>query len=210
MFSRFLEVRQAAVNGLLSLLYGQPMQVMPKGHVGLAGAVVFWYVQDGNRQLIMVRNTAGGDGKARFLSCLGVGSKAKDIPAALRAAVKAQLGEVFARTVSGPALDADRVGAAPLFSYTDEGVGVALPVQSLVWVVHVAQPLVDLIVTPQGMQAVMVPEFATGSNKVSPTHKALFESVQRHLPKMKRDSVTHEAVDEGIREVGAGGGRVVH
>jgi hypothetical protein len=56
----------------------------------------------------------------------------------------------------------------------------------------------------------MVPEFAMGSNKVSPTHRSLWESVQRHLPKVKNERARAEVVEDSIREVGHGGGRVVH
>ena len=190
------------------------MQVMPKGYVGLAGAVVFWYVENGQRFMLMVRQepkVLGGDGKARFVSAMGLGVSA-DMGTALRKVALAQLGEVFVRSVLAKgALQADKVVCAPLFNYTDEAVGVASPVQSLLWVVQVNPHMVDVIVTPEGVQALRVPEQAlAGSDKVSATHKALLATVQRHLPKMKPVPVASaELVEENIRELSAGV-RVVH
>lgn len=214
----FIELRQTFVNKLLSMMYGVPMQVMPKGNVALAGAVVLWFAQEGGgRQFIMIRNAKEGkglDGRARFVSVLGVGRHA-NVPEALQAALKAQLGEVFAKSAGSATITVDRVAAAPLFSYVDEGTGVSMPVQSLVWVVHVAAPLADVITTPDGLQAVMVPEFALRkaekvADKISPTHKALWQAVQRQLPKMKgAEVIPLEALEESIRPVGSGG-RLLH
>lgn len=186
------------------------MQVMPKGYVGLAGAVVMWFVENGQRHLLMVRQAKGGDGKARFLSCMGVGPHA-DIGVALKATAKGQFGDVFTRSVLGKGiLQADRVACAPLFNYTDAAVGVSSPVQSLVWVVQVHPQVLDVIHTPDGFQAVRVPENLVTSDKVSPTHQALFATVQRHLPKMKAMPVSNaEIVEETVREIAAAT-RVVH
>jgi hypothetical protein len=214
----FIEARQYFVNKGLSWLYGVPMQVMPKGNVALAGAVVLWFAQEGGgRQFIMIRSTKDGkavDGRARFVSVLGVGRHA-NVPEALQAALKAQLGEVFAKSAGMTTITADRVAAAPLFSYVDESTGVAMPVQSLVWVVHVAAPLADIVTTPDGLQAVMVPEFALRKaeklgDKISPTHKALWQAVQRQLPKMKgAEVIPLEGLEDVIRPVGSGG-RLIH
>lgn len=194
------------------------MQVMPKGNVALAGAVVLWFAQEGGgRQFIMIRNTKEGkavDGRARFVSVLGLGRHG-NVAEALQAALKAQLGDVFARSAGASTITLDRVAAAPLFSYVDEGTGVSMPVQSLVWVVHVAAPLADVVTTPDGLQAVMVPEFVLRkaervADKLSPTHKALWQAVQRQLPKMKgAEVVPLEALEEAIRPVGSGG-RLLH
>lgn len=206
----FYRGRQNVVNTVFSLLYGQPMQVMPKGHVALAGAVVFWYVQDGQRMFVMVRQDGEDEGKVRFVSCMGTGRHG-DMSSALKAVVKAQLGDVFARSaIGGKVLHADHVAAAPLFSYTDPHVGVPLPVQSLVWVVHVSHHVAELAVTPPGLQVMMVPEGSMGSAKVSATHRNLWQAVQRQLPKMKKaDTVTPEAVEDAIRTLSAGP-RIVH
>mgnify|MGYP003393998539 CR=1 FL=1 len=208
--AHFFMRRQQVVNVILSMLYGTPMQVMPKGYVGLAGAVVFWYVEGGTRYVLMVRQEKGGDGKARFVSCLGLNG-GTDMGVALRKVAVAQLGEVFVKTaLAKGALQADKVACSPLFNYTDETVGVSMPVQSLVWVVQLNPNLMDVIVAPEGVQALRVPENALGSEKVSATHKALYATVQRHLPKLKAmPAGTAEVVEESIRELSAGS-RVVH
>jgi len=201
------------VNGVLSIMYGQPVEVSPKGHVGLAGAVVLWYLQDGFKQFLMVRG-AEGDGKARFLSCLGVGRHGT-LPQALRAVTEAQLGAVFAQSLGETALAVDRVAAAPVFSYADEASGLASPVQALVWVVQMQAAQVDLIEAGNGVQAMVVPEFAMSSQKVSPTHRALWQSVARHIPKgkmVREGRMSAEALEESIKELNAEGvaERVLH
>lgn len=206
----FYRGRQALVNGLFSLLYGQPVQVVPKGYVGLAGAVVVWCMHEGQRVFVMLQNHRDGDGKARFVSCMGLGRHA-DMSAAMKGVVRAQLGEVFARSAAGgQVLNVDRVAAAPLFSYTEPHLGVALPVQSLVWVVQVSHQVVDLIATQPEVQMVLVPEAAMGSEKVSSTHRALWQAVQRQLPRVKKqDVMSAEAMDEAIKTLSRGP-RVVH
>lgn len=219
LWGRYLAWRGGMVNRLLTFMYGHPMQVLPKGHVGLAGGVVFWYLQDGFKQFVMVRGN-DGDGRARFVSCLGLG-KHPDLGGALRAVVELQLGKVFARSLGAKLFEADRVAAAPLFTYADEALGTSCPVQALVWVVQVQPAQVDLIETqssdvPGSVQAVMVPEFALSSQKVSNTHRSLWHAVQRHIPKGKlaREGVVLDeaAADEAINEVSSGGrgSRVLH
>ncbi|MFZ2586643.1 MAG: hypothetical protein WAZ18_00745 [Alphaproteobacteria bacterium] len=211
--AHFFTRRQQVVNIILSMLYGTPMQVVPKGYVGLAGAVVLWYIEGGIRYLLMARQepkVLGGDGKARFISCLGLGSSG-DMGAALRRVATAQLGEVFVRSVLGKgALQADKVACAPVFNYTDEHVGVPTPVQSLVWVVQINPHMLDVVISPSGVQALRVPENALASDKISPTHKSLFATVQAHLPKMRpMPAPSGDMVEETIRELSAGA-RIVH
>lgn len=211
--ARFFMRRQQTVNLILSLLYGTNMQVVPQGYVGLAGAVVMWFIENGQRYFVMVRqepSLRGGDGKARFISCLGLHGS-NDVGANLKAVARLQLGDIFVKTAFGRgALGADRVAAAPLFNHTDDTVGVPVPVQGLVWVVQVNPHALDIIASPEGIQALRVPENVMTSDKVSPTHKALYQAVQRHLPKLKPMPATRtERVEESVREI-AGGVRIVH
>lgn len=177
-------IRQRVVNRILSNLYGQQMQVMPAGHVGLAGALVLWMVQDGGRQLVMLRSPGGRDSRARLVSCMGIG-RHPDVATALKAAVKTQLGEMFTKTLTMDKVALDRVAAAPMFSYTDEMNGITSPMQVLVWVMQVQPVQLELLKLQEGTELVLVNERALSQGKVSwvaPTHAALWRSVARHLP----------------------------
>ncbi|PIZ29594.1 MAG: hypothetical protein COY40_06605 [Alphaproteobacteria bacterium CG_4_10_14_0_8_um_filter_53_9] len=208
--SRLLTLRQTGVNRLISLIYGQPMQVLPAGHVGLAGAVVLWYLHEGFRHFVLIKNPKVGDGKARFISCLGLGNQA-DMPAALTHILTQNLGDIFAGTLPKNALNTDKVASAPLFSYTDEALGVTTPVQAMVWVVQIQQPQIELITTGKENAVVLVPEFAMSSNQVSPTHKALYQAVQRQLPKMRMLTPPAERqAEEAISTLGATTPRTIH
>lgn len=183
-FWRFLLWRQKMVNKILTNLYGQPMQVLPAGHVGLAGALVLWVVQDGGRQMVMVRNPKARDARARLVSFMGLGRHG-DMSAAMKAAVKSQLGEVFAKTLKLDKLTLDRVAGTPMFTYTDEENGIVTPVQVLVWVQQIAAVQLELIKLPEGSELVLVNEQQLAQGKttwVAPTHMSLWRSVQRHLP----------------------------
>lgn len=179
-----LLMRQKIVNKLLSGLYGQPMQVLPEGHVGVAGALVLWVVQDGGRQLLMIRTPKAKDSRARLVSFMGLG-KHTDMALAMRAAVRAQTGELFTKTLKLDKLTLDRVAAAPMFTYTDEVNGIVTPVQVLVWVQQVQPVQLELIKMSNGNELMVVNEQALMLGKVngvSPTHTAIWRSVARHLP----------------------------
>lgn len=183
MWLRWVMCRQRVVNRVVSALYGQPMQVLPAGHVGLAGALVLWMVQDGGRQMVMVRTPDAKDARARFVSCLGLGRHA-DMGLAMRAAVRAQLGDAFANTLKLERVVSDRVASAPMFTYTDEGNGIMSPVQVLTWVMAIEPVQLELLKL-SGMELVVVGEGQLKAGKtagISPTHVAIWKSVQRHLP----------------------------
>lgn len=177
-------LRQKLMNRMLSSLYGSPMQVLPAGHVGLAGALVLWMVQDGGRQMIMLRTPAARDSRARLVSFMGLG-KHGDMSSAIKASARTQLGEVFAKTLKLEKLTLDRVAAAPMFTYTDEENGIVTPVQVLVWIAQVQPVQLELLQLLEGSELVLVSEQALAQGKatfVAPTHAALWRSVQRHLP----------------------------
>jgi hypothetical protein len=209
-FGRYL--RQQAVRVILSALYRHPVDVMPKGYVALAGAVMLWYVHGGTRHFIMLRNPKV-DGRARFLSSLGINNH-PNMSTALQEALKTQLGDVFAKLVKPHELAEDRLVTSPLFNYTDDTLGLTSPVQSLVWSVQISHHMPELIHTPDNLQAVVVPEFVLAGDvkgeKVSPTHRMLWESARRHLPKMKKAEVVPvDSVEESIRSL-AQTSRIIH
>lgn len=182
---RLAMLRQRVLARVFSHLYGQPMQVAPASYVGLGGAVVIWCVRDGGRQLVMVRNPNSPDGRARFVSLLGLG-RSTDMAMAMRSAVRDQLGEKFTNTLKlDKMLTPDRVAAAPMFTYTDEDHGIVSPVQMLVWVVPIDPVQLELVQVGTGCELVLVAESQLQNGKVAgviPTHVAVWRSVKRHLP----------------------------
>jgi hypothetical protein len=185
---------------LLSFLYGTPMQVLPEGHVGLAGALVLWVAQSGGRQMLFLRNTKGADTNARLTSFFGL-NKHEDMAAAMRTSARTQLGETFCKSLKIQNITLDKVAAAPMFTYTDEQNGIVTPVQTLVWVMQVQPMQLELIELQPNHELVMIPEHALRNARpanVSPTHVAIWRSIMRHLPlkKLPTDSDAAAELDD--------------
>lgn len=215
---RVFSLRQRVLDALITFLYGMPMQVLPRGHAGLAAALVLWVVQEGQRQVVMVRNPKAKDNRARLVSCLGLAGAA-DMGVALRSALESQLGRVFARTIDKQLIQADRVAAAPVFTYADEETGIASPVQILAWVMQIQPVQLDLIHPGQGLELVLIPEATldaapAAASHISPTHRAIWHSIHRHLPSMKVAKGRGDGVEELGLEHGdlkkKSGARTVH
>lgn len=215
---RWYGLRQKVLDAVFTTLYGMPMQVLPRGHAGLAAALVLWVIQDGQRLAVMVRNPKAKDMRARLVSCIGLGNSS-DMSAALRGAMESQLGKVFARTLDRKLLNPDRVAAAPLFTYLDEETGISSPVQVLAWVVQIQPVQLELIQPGQGLELMMVPEATLDAapavaGHISPTHRAIWHSAHRHMPSMKVSKGRGDGVEEVSMEHGElkkkSGARTVH
>jgi hypothetical protein len=129
---------------------------------------------------------------------MGLG-KHTDMAQAMKDAARAQLGELFCKTLKLDKLSLDRVGAAPMFTYTDDENGIVTPVQVLVWVQQVMPVQLELIRLQAGSELVLVHETVLGTGKaasVAPTHIALWRAVARHLPQ----KVLPREEDAGARE----------
>jgi hypothetical protein len=216
LWQRWAAVRQRWLNGLLSRLYERPVRVVPTHTVALAGAAVLWVWQGGTRQLIMVRPKEGADTRARFISCLGLGQH-PEMASALQQTLRHQLGATFTRLLPKSALALDKVAAAPLLSMTDEDTGGQLPLQVLAWVAEVRPQALDLLELGTNLELVLVAENAIGSTQISPTHRTLWQAVQRHVPKAKpatkrEDSVAIVEDDSRLSDdtPSRKGGRVLH
>ncbi|RYG59398.1 MAG: hypothetical protein EON60_10555 [Alphaproteobacteria bacterium] len=210
---RFTVFKQQLVNRVLSNMYGQPVQVLPAGHVGVAAALVLWTVQDGGRQLVFVRNPRAKDIRARLVSVMGLGKHA-DMAVAMIAAARAQVGDVFVKTLKLDKLSLDRVAAAPMFVYTDEGNGIVTPVQILLWVQQVQPVQLELMKLQAGCELVTVSEQALLQGRahgVSSTHVAMWKAVARHLPqKILPREDDAEAREERVAEAERNSGKVLH
>jgi len=182
-----LVARQKAMAKILTYLYGSPMQVLPAGHVALAGALVLWVAQNGGRQMLFVRNPTAKDPNARLTSFFGLG-KHEDMAAAMRASARAQLGESFCKTLKINKIGLDNIAAAPMFTYTDDANGIVTPVQTLVWVMQVQPMQLELLALPPEHELVIIPESSLRNSRpanVSPTHIAILRSTLKHLPLKK-------------------------
>jgi hypothetical protein len=197
LWQKWVGARQYGVGRILSALYGKPVAVLPPHAVGLAGAAVLWVWQEGTRHLIMVRPKTNGskhqDVRARFISCLGLGAHA-DMPSALRHTLGLQLGDTFTRLLPAHTLAADTLAAAPMLSLTDEDTGAQLPMQVLAWVAEVRPATLEVLKLAPTLELVMVAENALSSNHVSPTHRLLWQAVQRHVVKKKLTAVREDLV----------------
>jgi hypothetical protein len=207
---RLIAWRQRGLNRLLSGLYGSPVVVASGGQAGLAAALVLWYLEGGVKHLVMLRNTAGDDTRARFISAYGLHGKAH-MGDALLAAVQHSTGSMFMRTFKPDNLALDRVAAVPMFTATDDTTGLPTPVQALVWCVQLQPAQLELLHPPKGLALVQVPEFGLSSSQISPTHRSLFNALGRHLPKGKlpQAELTAQQIDDTLRPVGSSP-RVVH
>ncbi len=211
---RFMLLRQKLMNGLLTHLYGTPMQVLPAGHVGLAGALVLWMAQDGGRQMVMLRNPKARDSRARLVSFMGLG-KHGDVATAMKAAARAQLGELFAKTLKLDKIAIDRIAAAPMFTFTDDENGIVTPVQVLVWVMQIQPVQLELLKLVEGSELMLVSEQVLAQGKatyVAPTHVSLWRSVQRHLPvrALPRDDESGASEERVAEAEKTPAGRLLH
>ncbi|NBV54550.1 MAG: hypothetical protein EBR79_02425, partial [Proteobacteria bacterium] len=159
--------RQKHLNRLFSLLYGQPMQLVPAGHVSLAGAVVLWCVHNGQRQLLMLRSPLAADTRLRFVSSMGLGQQG-DAASHMRAAIEQQLGRTFARSTQiTKHIATNRLVAAPAYTYANPQLGVLTPMQVLVWQVHIQPVQVELAHPPKGLEIALVPESLLTGNSTT-------------------------------------------
>lgn len=183
----WMRLRQRLMDGLLSALYTTPMRVLPQGYVGVAAATVFWFWRDGVRQVVMVRTPQKRDSRARLVSCFSLGAH-PDLSHAMKAAVEAQLGRVFFKTLDKNALNADRVAAAPMFTFHDDSNGISSPVQVLAWAVPIDPVQLELISLAPDLEMAVTTEAVLnqpGNATLSPTHRNIWLAVARHLPKLK-------------------------
>jgi hypothetical protein len=208
--AHLVALRQYLTNKTLSALYGAAVSVGPKGQVGVAAAVVLWFMQDGFKHYMMIKNTSGAEQRARFVSVFGLTGQAH-MGAAAKLAINHALGPVLAKTIADNVLAPDRVAAAPVFYATDEATGAMLPVQALVWCVQVQPAQAELVQAGKGLTMVLVPEFGIKSSQISPTHRGLLQAVSRHLPKNKDllEAATAGKVEDKLPEI-VSAPRVLH
>ncbi len=215
-WQQWVTLRQSLVNQVFSKLYERPVMLAPAHAVGLAGVAVLWLWQGGQRQLLMVRPKVGNDTRARFVSCLGLG-KHPDMPTALRHTLQRQLSETFTNLLPSRTFAADAVAATPLLAMTDEDTGAQLPLQILAYVAELRPNQLETLELAENLELVLVAENAIGSAQVSPTHRTVWQAVQRHIPKAKHTKTREDSVavledesrpndDQAPRK----GGRVLH
>lgn len=209
----WMRTRQRLMDGVLSSLYAAPMRVLPRGYVGVAAAAVFWFWQDGVRQVILLRTPQKKDSRARLVSCFGLGAH-PDLSHAMRASVETQLGKTFSKTLDKKDFAPDRVAAAPMFTFHDDSNGISSPVQVLAWTVPINPVQLDLIELAPGMELAVTTEAVLNQpgSGISPTHRNIWLAVARHLPKLKgirrADGVEEVTLESAV--AGKAGVRTLH
>ena len=172
-------LRRRFAENIVSLLCGD-VKISSPLEATIAGSIVFWYLENGVRHFIMVKEQ-GAQENARFVSCLGLG-KHKDISVATQETTKLLLGEVFYRALDQQLLKSDRVAAVPAFKCESAETGEFFPVHSIVWTVQITPEQAQLCEPQnQNIEVISIPEFAIMGPEVSASHKQIYQAVLRHI-----------------------------
>lgn len=177
-------LRMALANKIVGWLYGREMTITPFQNSAIAGLVVFWYIDNGVRHFVMVKNSAVSN-NARFVSCLGIGEN-KDITEATRNTVKSIMGSVFYKSLDSSLLAQDRVASVPTFKCEEPSLGESVPVNGVVWAVQITPEQAGLCQPEmKNVDIVAVPEFSIVGNEVAPSHQMIYQSVLKHIHGIK-------------------------
>ena len=177
-------LRMALANKVVGWLYGREMTITPFQNSAIAGLVVFWYIENGVRHFVMVKNSKVSN-NARFVSCLGIGQN-KDITEATRNTVKAIMGSVFYKSLDNNLIAQDRVASVSTFKCEDHSIGESVPVNGVVWAVQITPEQAGLCQPEmKNVDIVAVPEFAIVGNEVAHSHQMIYQSVLKHIHGIK-------------------------
>lgn len=178
---RKLNVKQWLTRKLLTTMYGEGMHISAYPSMTIAGCAVFWYLDNGVRRFVLVRET--GDGKkARFVSVMDKGEGIA-MNESLLHAIRRTFGQVFFRSLDTKLFEVDRIAAAPAFQLADERMdGQKTTIQSLVWVVQLTKEQAQLMsCAAKDLELITVPEYGLLGNDVAPAHKGVYQTVLRHI-----------------------------
>lgn len=174
----FKNIKHHIAQTATKMLLGPQASINAEGALPVAGIIVFWYVEDGNRHFVMVRDD--DQDKSRFVGFFGTESAEQSTITTLHQAVKAQLGKAFYRALGDQALREDTIAAAPSYPYTDAGRETQL--QMLIWAVQITPEQAQLAAPAQAnLNVLAVPEFALLTGSVIRSHKAVYGSILNHL-----------------------------
>lgn len=148
----------------------QLLQMEPK----VASFAVLWFMEDGDRRFLMVRAKNAAKAKAGFAGVIGY---PHDKPANenLKLAMGEQLGSVLLKSLNKHVLDSDQVAAAPTLKVNNS------LIQALVWEIQITPEQAQLCAENGELEIVTIPEFALLGPEVKPMHKALYQSVLKHI-----------------------------
>jgi hypothetical protein len=172
--------RHSMAQNMVNRLYGQPMHISSYSKGTTVATVVLWYFEDGVRKFVMCRDDRPGS-LARFVGCFDTIS-GQPVTDTLLRSVKQTLGDVFCRALDPALLKADRVASAPQLAFADPVTGRDIPVQGLCWALQITPAQAQLCAPLQrGLEIIAVPEYALMGPDVAPAHKAIYQSVLRHI-----------------------------
>lgn len=176
--------KRAFVRSVIRLFYGEHMHMTVHTPTPIAGAVVFWYMENNVRHYIFVKEE--GAPHLRFPSCLGLG-KFNTISAALAHVGTDLLGSAFIRSLDKNVLASDRISSVPVFSYKEKALEASYPVHTLLWTVQITPDQAQLC-QPQRKNTYIIatPEVGLASVNIAPSHVTLVKEAQKVLRKHQR------------------------
>lgn len=181
--TRIKTAQQRMVLHVVKDVFGAEATVTQHQQATVAGSVVLWYYKAGMRHFIMVRPRISAKNHSnllRFISFVGL-KPSTDAAETMLSTMQECCGDVFMRTLDTRLLASDRVSAVPSFSYTDKATQNRVQVQALTWILQITQEQAEILQGNKHLIVADVPEYAVLSNKVSPSHKQLYQSALRHI-----------------------------
>lgn len=181
--TRIKAMQQRMVIRAMKDVFGAEAHVSTHNQATIAGSVVLWYYKAGMRHFIMVRpkvTPKNHSNLLRFVSFVGLKPGA-DVAETMLTTMQDCCGDVFMRTLNTRLLAADRVATVPSFSYMDKATKNRVHVQALTWVLQITPEQAEILQGNKYLIVADVPEYAILSNKVSPSHKQIYQSALRHI-----------------------------
>lgn len=173
-------LRESLASLILRVLYGRKMHLSPFQTGSVAGIAIFWYLDNGLRKFILVKDSAENS-TARFVSCLGTG-KSANITDATNETVRLLLGDPFYRSLDKKPLAVDKLAAIPAFKCEDSASSQSFPVHGVVWAVQITAEQAGLCNSKlKNVEVLSLPEYNLTTSDIAPSHKHIYQSVLRHI-----------------------------
>lgn len=186
--------RIRTANWLTRALTKGAMHAAPLHKATVAGAAMFWFVENGQRKFLLLRDVETSE-KLRFASFVDFEDD-KTAGSMMRGTVKQQLGDVFFKSLSEGALSGDTVVAAPTFHAKEDDSKVTVPLQALVWAIQITPEQAELAVTPAEEIELQIINEPAMQMELEPAHRFLFQASLRHVHGHQVTVSNNPAVDK--------------
>jgi hypothetical protein len=186
--------RIRAANWLTRALTKGAMHAAPLHKVTVAGAAIFWFVENGQRKFLLMRDAQTSE-KLRFASFVDFDDE-QTAGEMMRKTVKGQFGDVFFKALNTDTLTGDSVIAAPTFHAKDDGSKVTVPLQALVWAVQITPEQAELAVTPDEEIELHIINEQAMQTELESAHRLIFQASLRHIHGHQVTIINNPAVDK--------------